>query len=108
MLVIDGSVQGQSVHLSFLVADDSDLIFKGHIFLNIPADKLLHCFKRAVYGNRFRELADLKIKDGDLILTDGILCLLRLKTYLLKAETIAVVKAFFCVVALDNLDNIRH
>lgn len=46
----------KSSHLSFLITDDCNVIVIGHIFLNIPADNLLHCFQTVVDYNFLRVL----------------------------------------------------
>ena len=64
---INCPVQRHTVHLSFLVADDGNLVLKGHIFFNISLYKRLHCFQRILNLNEFRILARLNKNDGNLL-----------------------------------------
>ena len=56
VLHINSTIKRKSSHLSFLITDDCNVIIKGHIFLNIPADNLLHCFQTVVDYNFLRVL----------------------------------------------------
>ena len=65
-LSINRPIRGQPIDLALLIADDGDLIFKRHIFLNIAADHLLHRFQGIVDLYHLGVLVRLNKQDGNL------------------------------------------
>ena len=65
-LGINRPIQRHTVHLSFLVADDGNLVLKGHIFFNISLHKRLHCFQCILNLNELRIPARFNKNNGNL------------------------------------------
>ena len=65
-LSINRPVRGQTVNLALLIADDGDLILKGHIFLDVAADHPLHCLQGVVDLDHLGVLVRLHKQDGNL------------------------------------------
>ena len=110
VLIINRPIRGQSVDLALLIADDGDLILKGHIFLNIAADHLLHSFQGIVDLNHLGILVRLNKQDGNLPAA----CFYRLlaerfvERNRLEPDTVYEVEAGIQGVALSDFDYIRY
>ena len=109
-LSINRTIRGQPIDLALLIADDGDLILKGHIFLNIAADHLLHSFQGVVDLDHLGVLVRLHKQDGNLSTT----CFYRLlaerfvERNRLEPDTVHEVEAGIQGVALPDFDYIRH
>jgi hypothetical protein len=79
-----GAVQRKSVDFSFIVADDTDLLLKGVIALNIAADYTLHPAQRGINIGNSGELA--RFQQHHLDCLGGLLCLTGSKGIFLKPK----------------------
>ena len=110
VLLINRPIRGQSVDLALLIADDCDLILKGHIFLNVATDNRLHCLQGIVDLNHLGVLVRLHKQDGNL----SAACFYRLlaerfvERNRLEPDTVHEVEAGIQGVALPDFDYIRH
>ena len=68
-LSINRPIRGQPIDLALLIADDGDLILKGHIFLDVAADHRLHRLQGIVDLNHLGILVRLHKQDGNLSAT---------------------------------------
>ena len=109
-LSINRPIRGQPIDLALLIADDGDLIFKGHIFLNVAADHLLHCLQGIVDLNHLGILVRLHKQDGNLSAT----CFYQLlaerfvERNRLEPDTVYKVETGIQGVTLPDFDYIRY
>ena len=107
---VNGTVGRQTIDLALLIADDSHIIIKGHIFLDVAANNLLHCFKCVINLNHFGVLVRLNEQNGNLIYG----CFFRLfakrfvKGNRLKPEAVHKEEALFECIAFPDFHHIRH
>ena len=111
---VNGSVQRHTVHLSLVIADDSHLVLKGHILLNVPTHKFLHGLEVVLNLHQFRVLTGLYQENRELVHlvriaeTVADLCHFRVKVHWLKANAVAEIEALFDFICFDNFYHIRN